>query len=544
MKRLGYCVGVLKPDEVIFTSEEPVSLGEFVIIESEELDGERVRILGTITSVERLDAFFDRDHYSPEVYESIINLHRSPGIFRATVSIKGMLGDDLSLKNLRYPPRPGSQVFRADDRILKEIFSQGESKSHVKVGTLLGHKDVEVSVDLDQIVSRHLAVLAITGGGKSNAVSVILEEIAKKRGTAIVFDVHGEYESAEYLDDRNRNVVNPIDVRINLKELSADEIATLCGIDFERSSRQYFVIQKLVECVSKRRNKASLAKFFKGLSDEGDIVDVFGDEEQKIPFIDELIETVENMIYAKNRRKKEGEEEYDENIIPNECGFYQAVQKEELQGVYIRLENLKRKLGERINDRARSVVDQIKPGFINVLVMRNLDYDVMDVIVSHTLYKLLSERKKSVHTGKSIINVPVVVVIEEAHIFAPYGSSTRTKEALAKVAREARKFGLGVILVSQRPKGLDPDILSQMNNWVILRIVEPEDQKHIQRASEILSGDLLNYLSALNPGEAVLLGPFVKIPLLVKFRKSKAKKAGGDISAVEEWERWKRKAGY
>jgi DNA helicase HerA-like ATPase len=171
--------------------------------------------------------------------------------------------------------------------------------------------------------------------------------------------------------------------------------------------------------------------------------------------------------------------------------------------------------------------------------MKSLDYDVMDVIVSHTLYKLLSERKKSIHGDSSLINVPVVVVIEEAHIFAPYGGSTRTKDALSKVAREARKFGLGVILVSQRPKGLDPDILSQMNNWVILRIVEPEDQKHIQRASENLSGDLLNYLSALNPGEAVLLGPFVKIPLLVKFRKSEAKKAGGDISAVDEWERWR-----
>ncbi len=540
MKKLGYCVGVLKPDEVIFTSEEPVSLGEFVIIESEEMDGHKVRILGIITSVERLDTFLEKDNYSPDVYESIANIHRSPGIFRAKVSIRGILENDLNLKNLRYPPRPGSQVFRADEITLKEIFSKRNSKSHIKIGTLLGHKDVEVSVDLNQIVSRHLAVLAITGGGKSNAVSVILEEIAKKRGTVVVFDVHGEYENAEYLDDKGRNVVNTIDVRINLKDLTADEIATLCGIDFEKSSRQYFVIQKLVECVSKMRKSGS----FITSNDRMEIIEFFDEEErEKIPFIDELIENIEKMIYAKSGRKNE-DEEHSYISSPPECRFYETVKKEELQGVYIRLENLKRKLGDRINDRARSVVDQIKPGFINIVVMRSLDYDVMDVIVSHTLHRLLSERKKSVHTGKSLINVPVVVVIEEAHIFAPYGNSTRTKEVLAKVAREARKFGLGVILVSQRPKGLDPDILSQMNNWVILRIVEPEDQKHIQRASETLSGDLLNYLSALNPGEAVLLGPFVNIPLLVQFRKSEAKKAGGDISSVDEWEKWRLMAGY
>ncbi len=540
MKKLGYCVGVLKPDEVIFTSEEPVSLGEFVIIESEEMDGHKVRILGIITSVERLDTFLEKDNYSPDVYESITNIHRSPGIFRAKVSIRGILENDLNLKNLRYPPRPGSQVFRADEITLKEIFSKRNSKSHIKIGTLLGHKDVEVSVDLNQIVSRHLAVLAITGGGKSNAVSVILEEIAKKRGTVVVFDVHGEYENAEYIDDKGRNVVNTIDVRINLKDLTADEIATLCGIDFEKSSRQYFVIQKLVECVRKMRKSGS----FITSNDRMEIIEFFDEEErEKIPFIDELIENIEKMIYAKSGRKNE-DEEHSYISSPPECRFYETVKKEELQGVYIRLENLKRKLGDRINDRARSVVDQIKPGFINIVVMRSLDYDVMDVIVSHTLHRLLSERKKSVHTGKSLINVPVVVVIEEAHIFAPYGNSTRTKEVLAKVAREARKFGLGVILVSQRPKGLDPDILSQMNNWVILRIVEPEDQKHIQRASETLSGDLLNYLSALNPGEAVLLGPFVNIPLLVQFRKSEAKKAGGDISSVDEWEKWRLMAGY
>ncbi|MEO0214487.1 MAG: ATP-binding protein [candidate division WOR-3 bacterium] len=546
-EHLGYCIGVLKPDEVIFTSVEPPSLGEFVVVESNEGD-KTVRILGIVKGVERFDRFIGNDSYSPEVVESIINVHKSHGIFRSYVSILGMI-DGNDLKNLRHPPKPASPVYRADKELLESIFSKGGS-SHIPVGTLLTSGDVKVYVDLDQIASRHLAVLAITGGGKSNAVSVILEEIAKKRGTVIVVDVHGEYENAEYLDERGENVVHPIDVKINLSELSADEIATLCGIDFDRSGRQYFVLQKLVECVRRMREAKKIINIRNDVAKNGYVGGFDENNEDKSdnlpPFIDDLIKTLEVLIEYRSNKGKSEEEEYDLEGELGEiyeiiklCSFVNYLKKDELIGVHIRLNNLRTKLRNRIDDNYQPLIEQIKHGYINVLRMKDLDYDAMDVILSHLLYQLLNERKKAIHGFESKIKVPVIVVIEEAHIFAPWDSTTRTKEALSKVAREARKFGLGIILVSQRPKGLDSNILSQMNNWIILRIVEPEDQRHIQRASETLSGDLLNYLSALNPGEAILLGPFVKIPLLVKFRKSQAKKSGSDISATEEWSKWK-----
>lgn len=106
---------------------------------------------------------------------------------------------------------------------------------------------------------------------------------------------------------------------------------------------------------------------------------------------------------------------------------------------------------------------------------------------------------------------------------------------MMRIAREGRKFGLGLCVVTQRPKGLDKEILSQMNNMIILKLVEPEDQKHVQSASEALSSELMSYLPSLNPGEAIIIGNMTKLPLLVKIDKAKGKVQGNDIQVVDLW---------
>jgi DNA helicase HerA-like ATPase len=138
-------------------------------------------------------------------------------------------------------------------------------------------------------------------------------------------------------------------------------------------------------------------------------------------------------------------------------------------------------------------------------------------------------------TGKSQVPYPVLVVLEEAHILAPRDDETLSKYWLARVAREGRKFGIGLMIVSQRPKGLDPDILGQANNLIVLRIVEPSDQRHVQEASESLTSDLVEQLASLNTGEAVVTGPFVRVPALVKVDKFPGRLGGSDPDVVAEW---------
>ena len=136
---------------------------------------------------------------------------------------------------------------------------------------------------------------------------------------------------------------------------------------------------------------------------------------------------------------------------------------------------------------------------------------------------------------KMFLNILCFFILEEAHILAPKSRSAGSKYWISRIAREGRKFGVGLCMVSQSPKSLDPDSLSQANNMIILRLVEPQDQRHVQTASESLSDDLVKQLPSLNIGEAIVLGLMSKIPTLVKIDEFAGKLSGGDLDIVAEW---------
>jgi len=124
--------------------------------------------------------------------------------------------------------------------------------------------------------------------------------------------------------------------------------------------------------------------------------------------------------------------------------------------------------------------------------------------------------------------------LEEAHVLAPFDKETLSKYWIGRIAREGRKFGIGLCLVSQRPKRLDSDSLSQANNMIILKLVEPSDQRYVQQASEALSQDLLEQLPSLNIGETVIIGPCIKVHALVKIEEFKGKLVGTDPNVRKE----------
>jgi DNA helicase HerA-like ATPase len=103
------------------------------------------------------------------------------------------------------------------------------------------------------------------------------------------------------------------------------------------------------------------------------------------------------------------------------------------------------------------------------------------------------------------------------------------------VAREGRKFGIGLGIVSQRPRNIDPNVLSQMGSLAIMKIVQDDDQQQIASAAESLSKDLLSQLPSLNIGDAVLIGQWVNLPAIVHVDEVKGKTAGSDLNAVVEW---------
>jgi DNA helicase HerA-like ATPase len=193
--------------------------------------------------------------------------------------------------------------------------------------------------------------------------------------------------------------------------------------------------------------------------------------------------------------------------------------------------------GPIFDQHARSLIDQIYPNRVNVLDVSGFTEAQAQVLVSYLLEELLENRKDAVKGSEVRFDSPVVVAIEEAHVFVPSGRRTYCSEIIAKVAREGRKFGLSLILVSQRPSRLNSDVISQMGSFAISGLTHPADQRFIMEVTDEVTDELGASLPSLNPGEMILVGNCVRAPVLIKADYVGEKMVGRDIDAVSEWKR-------
>lgn len=476
---IGICVGETSLSEVTFISDKMPKVGEYVTI---EYDGKKV--LGMIENLIRGNDALNVDINDFKAIQKISRIGVDDNYIRGKVKILGDVNDNLRLP--RTPVLPGTEIRLADKEVLDEIF---KVTNPVKLGCLVNQSDVDVNVEANPILSRHLAILAMTGAGKSNTVSVLIDQLLGYNVPVFVFDMHGEYVGAEF-PNGNVNVIKP---KINPTYLSFQEIKKLVNIP----GNAY---------VQERYFRKAFREAKKRVSDGKEHTNNFLQAMYDILEIDSLEEGADKKIVDVMNKIDDSMDRYS-NLFDNNMG---------------------------------NILTSIKIGEVNVLDLSQSDEAIANVLVSHIMRNSLQMRKNAVHgKDKNTLDFPVFYILEEAHILAPNKRDSEAKRWIQRVAREGRKFGLGLCLVSQSPKTVDHDALSQMNNMIILRLVEPEDQRHVQSASESLSQDLINQLPSLNVGEAIVLGLMSKVPTLVKIDEFKGRRHGDDLDIVAEFARYK-----
>lgn len=511
METLGICVGSTTPTKVSFLSYQPLKLGQFVYVVYHQNDTLK-KLLAMVEDIQMFNRYID---------ENIGDISRTDLIMdNSETKVKGLLqilgeiketADNVFLEMLKSPPPPSAKVVKPEKHLLEKLFG-AKNSSFVRIGKLLSEdEEIPVYIDISQVVLRHLAILAITGAGKSNTVSVLLDNIAKLKGTVAVFDFHGEYTRSKFERD-GKNVVNVIEPVFDPSKLPTKDFANLIGIKpnatvqyryFKRALQEIFEVYKK-DKGEEWRNWVHTGEFFS-----------------------RMIEILESW-----------------SEDPSNSPFKGKLREESLYEVINKIEDTMQDIGHMLKIGAPDLITKIEDGKINVFNFSELDENIADAIASNILKHALEERKRAVRAGavsSSKLKKPVLFIVEEAHILAGVNKNTESKYYMTKIAREGRKFGIGLCIVTQRPKGLDKEILSQMNNMIILKLVEPEDQKHVQSASESLSKELMNYLPALNPGEAIIIGNMTRIPLLVKIDKAKGKVQGNDLPVVEIWSKTEEK---
>ncbi|WP_297981884.1 ATP-binding protein [uncultured Methanobrevibacter sp.] len=481
---IGRCVGETSLVEVSFISKEMPQVGQYVTLEYDNKI-----ILGMIESMVRGSVSLNNEIYDPDVIEKIREIEGDDYYIKGKVSILGDVNDNLKIP--RTPAPPGTPIYIADSDILDKIF---EVNNALEIGHLINQEDVAVGVDINKMVSRHLAILAMTGAGKSNTVSVIIDGLLKYDGCMLIFDMHSEYVDAEFTNG-NVNVIEPI---INPQHMEFTEMKKLASIPSnaplqERYFRRAFnEAKKLVE---------------EGTAPSSDFI--------------EVLRTILSAWYD--------DEDNDSST------------RKTIMDVLNKIEDLSIKYDRLLNTNVGDILAKLKPGMANVLDLGQVDENTAEVLVAHILRKSLRSRKDYVRNkNMNALSFPVFFIVEEAHILAPQNRSPDSKYWITRIAREGRKFGLGLCLVSQSPKSVDAETLSQANNMIILRLVEPKDQKHVQTASENLSEDLVKQLPSLNIGEALVLGLMTKVPTLVKINEFKGRQRGGDLNIIEQWSQFKK----
>ena len=473
---VGICVGETNLNEVTFISDKMPQVGQYVTI---EYDGKKV--LGMVENLVRGNDALNVDINDFKAIQKISKIGVEDNYIRGKVKILGDVNDNLKLP--RTPVLPGTEIQLADAKILKEIF---KVTNPIKLGTLVNQSDVEVNVDANPILSRHLAILAMTGAGKSNTVSVLIDQLLYYNVPVFVFDMHGEYKGAEF-PNGNVNVIKP---KINPKYMTFHEIKKLVNIP----SNAY-----LQERYFRKAFKKAKKQIEDGVAHENNFLQLMYDILQ--------------------------EESLDENS------------DKRIVDVMNKIDDSMDKYSNLFDQYAGNILTSIKKAHVNVLDLSQVDESVASVLVSHILRNSLKRSKIAANSGnkEELLDNSVFYILEEAHILAPNKRDSDSKRWIQRVAREGRKFGLGLCLVSQSPKTVDHDALSQMNNMIILRLVEPEDQRHVQSASESLSQDLVNQLPSLNVGEAIVLGLMTKVPTLVKIDKFQGRTHGDDMDIISHF---------
>jgi hypothetical protein len=156
------------------------------------------------------------------------------------------------------------------------------------------------------------------------------------------------------------------------------------------------------------------------------------------------------------------------------------------------------------------------------------------VVMAYTAEWLLSSLWQRALAGE--LHWPVFVVLEEAHNLVPGGRDvTKASRIVNTVAAEGRKFGVFLVVITQRPSKIADDTLSQCASQLIMRLTNPDDQKAVQRASEVVSQALLENLPGLNQGEVVVLGRLTRIPAMVKVSGRRGAEGGADVNLAERF---------
>jgi hypothetical protein len=452
-------------------------------------------------------------------------------------------------------PTIGDAVHLVTDDDLRVIYGRPESSDYLRVGAVASVESIPALVDVNRLVSRHSAVVGATGSGKSTTVAALLTRLSDGErypsARVLLIDIHGEYAAA--LKDRaNVFRINPSGDELPLSvpywALTFDELQPLTFGALEDAART-----SVMDLITQAKQNALKLQPRRGVTLDTVTVDT------PLPFsIHQLWFDLHNREHGtyfadQGKPKSDWQPAYvqDEagqpkrgdamSVVPPQFRASKNLkddpEKIQLTDSSLNIRRQLTSLAGRLRDPRLAFV--FAPGEwlpdVDGKTLKDLDVllaswlgaekpiSILDLsgvptsILNHLVGALLRIVFDAIFWSRNLPEGgrerPLLVVLEEAHSYLNRDTAPAAAEAVRRIVKEGRKYGLAAMIVSQRPAEIDQTILSQCGTVIALRLANEIDRRHVSSAASDNLEGLFSMLPTLRVGEAIIVGEAVTLPI-------------------------------
>jgi hypothetical protein len=518
--------------EIFKIAEESLKVGSYLKI----ADNENAILIAIIENFQIVATEKGREH----IIEAF-----PIGVLRDGVFERG--GDSLAI-----PPK---EVKPASVDDIKKIYEASvKHEESFFFSRLSSNKEVIIPVNGNKFFNKHIAIVGSTGSGKSHTVATIIqnavneknEEFSLNNSHVIIFDIHSEYKTAF----PDANFIDISNLVLPYWMLNSEELEEFFLDTEGNDHNQRNVFKEAVVRDRKIKSKGTEQEKQMIHLDSPVMFDIRSVLQYAIAKNTEYVDSGE--VYAASNKEKAGQPKLTQGSL------------------YGKLTNFVNRLENKINDSRlkfflgddsmnisfeetlRNLLgySSSKKSNVTIIDLSGVPFEVLSITVS-LISRLIFEygyfykRLRCVKNSDEKINndSPILLVYEEAHKYVPNSDLSKyrsSKKSIERIAKEGRKYGVTLLLASQRPSEISETIFSQCNNFIAMRLTNPVDQGYVKKLLPDSLGSLIDKMTSFKQGEALLVGEAIILPSIVQINPCKNEPSSNDIPYWELWkEEWK-----
>ncbi|MCB2226719.1 MAG: ATP-binding protein [Desulfarculaceae bacterium] len=473
-------------------------------------------------------------------------------------------------------PNIGDAVHITTESNLARIYGAADF-GNITIGTLASAESIPAKLAVNELVTRHSAVLGSTGSGKSTTIASIVRSITSANDDTLrylsarilMIDIHGEYPNAlEDVASVYSVDPQPGEERLLIPYWALDSTDLLefltGGVD---GPRETAFTDKIFEL----KVASHIASDFPGVEESSITVDTplpFSLKKLWFDLIDFEIATFEGPNRDQPTKQDDGDADklLSPKYKPHAMGAQGPFLNQQAVGIRRQLNLLRSRLLDRrydfllhpgpwepnLDGTVNQDLDTLLSGWIGgdkpitILDLSGVPSSVLERLVGSILKIVYESLFWSREKSEGGIARPLLVVMEEAHRYLSGEAKNLAAETVQKIAKEGRKYGVGAMIISQRPSEVDETILSQCGTYFALRLSNPADRARVQGTLPDGLVSLLDVLPVLRTGEAIIMGESAKLPMRCRITlpAEEHRPKSTDPKVSQQWEIPRRKEGY